>query len=183
MRFRYREIWKWADGDYVDYSVTVFEIESFERPVPPVCAEFSESSSKLVGLYPVACTEERKWRIPLPILCETNTSTFLVGKTVHIALQDTLLGNQFAKCPANHSTHNFLLCDKHSACWLDESGDCTAAVTPLPPSFSCADQIERVPYTLVCDYRKDCSDESDETFCAFPDCALIYPFQCLSGEV
>ncbi|KAK7474665.1 hypothetical protein BaRGS_00034089 [Batillaria attramentaria] len=182
MRFRYRYIWKWADGDYVDYSVDVLKAKFAEAPVPPVCAEFSDSAGKYGRLYPVVCTEKNK-RTPLPILCETNTSTFLVGKTVHIALQDTLLGNQFAKCPANHSTHNFLLCDKHSACWLDESGDCTAAVTTLPPSFSCADQIERVPYTLVCDYRKDCSDESDETFCAFPDCAFTHSFHCLSGEV
>ena len=34
-----------------------------------------------------------------------------------------------------------------------------------PPMMSCDNGWERVSYTLVCDFRADCSDDSDEDFC------------------
>ena len=87
-------------------------------------------------------------------------------------------------CPAGHITHPFLACDVKSSCWATEydSADrfwtvpsftaCPAPLTSLPPSYACASRNERVAYTLVCDFRSDCFDSSDEWYCEFPDSEL-----------
>ncbi|KAK7502664.1 hypothetical protein BaRGS_00006239, partial [Batillaria attramentaria] len=103
------------------------------------------------------------------------------------------------RCPDGHVTHLFLACDIPSACWSDDSvsgtrrsttesdnfvTSCSAPVTSLPPSFACAVSGERVPYSLVCDHRADCRDNSDEGFCVFPPCTASAPLQCgNSGQV
>ncbi|KAK7506138.1 hypothetical protein BaRGS_00002860 [Batillaria attramentaria] len=81
------------------------------------------------------------------------------------------------RCPSGHMTHDFLACDVKSACWERESS-CEVPLSPLPPTFMCDNQVERVPYTLVCDFRADCSDDSDEEFCVYQQCAEKEPFYC-----
>ena len=76
-------------------------------------------------------------------------------------------------CPNNSTTHPFLACDVKSACWGQFRRalfSCKAPLTPLPPMMTCSNGVQYVPYTLVCDHRPDCSDNSDEDFCVFPDC-------------
>ena len=105
----------------------------------------------------------------------------------------TLSPSSFVICPDKHVTHAFLACDASSACWaenqlifddLKESWDipssssCPASMTSLPPSFLCASGIRRVPYTLVCDHRADCLDNSDEDFCQFPPLEGISSLRC-----
>ena len=48
--------------------------------------------------------------------------------------------------------------------------------------FTCDRNEERVPYTLVCDYRTDCSDGSDEEFCVYEPCGN-FQFQCSNRQV
>ena len=103
-------------------------------------------------------------------------------------------------CPKNHVTYNLLACDAASNCWagshvtfsvrsdswaLPSSRSCPAnqAVTSLPPSFQCRSGRHRVPYSMVCDHRRDCLDGSDETFCQFLPCNWSSQFQCLSKQV
>ena len=74
------------------------------------------------------------------------------------------------KCPKGHVTHTFLSCDMRSDCWAETHVSCDAPLTPLPPIFECSKGADRVPYTLVCDHRPDCSDGEDEHFCVFPPC-------------
>ncbi|PVD24024.1 hypothetical protein C0Q70_14493 [Pomacea canaliculata] len=77
------------------------------------------------------------------------------------------------QCPSLHYTHTFLACDVKSECWADKydnSKTCSTPVTSRPPLFSCINEIQRVPYSLVCDHRSHCSDDSDEKFCIFPSC-------------
>ncbi|KAK7495131.1 hypothetical protein BaRGS_00013541, partial [Batillaria attramentaria] len=70
--------------------------------------------------------------------------------------------------------YGFIRTERHPAdCWLDDNDggeNCAAPMTPLPPSFTCDSQAERVPFSLVCDHQKDCGDGSDEEFCVFPPC-------------
>ena len=103
-------------------------------------------------------------------------------------------------CPSGHSTHAFLACDVQSACWADgdflayrsgsdggwdvpTSSSCRAPLTSLPPSFRCRTLGQRVPYSVVCDFRPDCLDASDEDFCTFPPCDPHSQFQCNNKQV
>ncbi|KAK7501594.1 hypothetical protein BaRGS_00007025 [Batillaria attramentaria] len=84
-----------------------------------------------------------------------------------------------------HITHTFLACDSKSSCWSQGYGpsrSCAAPLSPLPPSFTCRNNEMRVPYTLVCDFRSDCSDASDETFRVFRPCD-IGKFHCGNKQV
>ena len=92
----------------------------------------------------------------------------------------------FVECPDGHVTHVYLACDVHSACFaLDfcTSVSCPATLTPLPPSFTCNNGVQHVPYTLVCDHRSDCSDRSDERFCVFTPCNVTSQFECRNQQV
>ena len=88
-------------------------------------------------------------------------------------------------CRSGHFTHCFLAVDERSSCW--EQGDifdrrtvhlqqdpamskCFEIMTTLPAHFQCVRSLVHLPYTLVCDQRQDCSDNSDEGFCTFPSC-------------
>ena len=89
-------------------------------------------------------------------------------------------------CPKGHVTHTFLACDVSSTCWDSSSSGslCAAPLTPLPPLFECANGVEAVPYALVCDFRFDCRDSSDENFCDYPPCSHKRPLPCgRSGQV
>ena len=97
-----------------------------------------------------------------------------------------LNNSSFSTCPDAHVTHTFLACDVESACWaldFSTSVSCPAPLTPLPPSFTCNNGVQHVPYTLVCDHRSDCSDRSDERFCSFAPCDVTSQFQCRNKEV
>lgn len=92
----------------------------------------------------------------------------------------------FRHCPMGHSTHDFLSCDATSACLVHTYGSVTAcleSVTSLPPFFTCNNGFESVPYTLVCDYRRDCDDNSDEDFCVFPPCDNLKAYDCGNQQV
>ncbi|XP_025107453.1 uncharacterized protein LOC112572119 [Pomacea canaliculata] len=91
------------------------------------------------------------------------------------------------QCPSLHYTHTFLACDVKSECWADKydnSKTCSTTLTSRPPSFSCINEIQRVPYSLVCDHRSHCSDDSDEKFCIFPSCPRKKKvFECDNKQV
>ena len=103
-------------------------------------------------------------------------------------------------CPSGHVTHSFLACDLSISCWaegsvtfslhpetwaLPTSQSCPVPqnMTSLPPSFPCRSDERRVPYSLVCDHRRDCLDGSDETFCKLIPCDWKSQFQCLNKQV
>ena len=86
------------------------------------------------------------------------------------------------QCPDAHFTFQFLACDSGVRCWAGGPESCKAPVSPLPPTFTCHSQ-QRVSYTLVCDFRTDCSDGSDEDFCVFPPCDPKTQFDCGNKQV
>ena len=129
-------------------------------------------------------------------LCEypvtrNNTTTAIRRKSViqlsEIRSDEIWLNNSsFITCPDAHVTRTFLACDVESACWaldLSTSVSCPIPLKPLPPSFTCNNGVQHVPYTLVCDHRSDCSDRSDERFCVFTPCNVTSQFQCRNEEV
>ena len=91
----------------------------------------------------------------------------------------------FSTCPAGHVTYNFLSCDVQAACMPNHTSSiffCGSSLLPSPPMFKCSSQMEHVPYPLVCDYRPDCRDHSDENFCIFRSCSGE-SFQCGNKQV
>lgn len=132
-------------------------------------------------------------------LCEIDAKTLSVENTTGVMklpdpqTQETY-GVRTTPCPEGHLTHEFLACDVQSSCWAhaavtcgardDHSAAfCGAALTPLPPVFPCNNGRGEVPYTLVCDRRPDCFDNSDETFCVFSPCDVITQFDCGKQQV
>ena len=73
---------------------------------------------------------------------------------------------RLTECPGRHSIELFLSCDPRSECTPNSE---SAATSSLCPStlFTCEASREQVPYTLVCNQRRDCLDGTDETFCVY----------------
>ena len=96
------------------------------------------------------------------------------------------------QCPQAHVTHTFLACDVFSHCWAPvvslrsptlSTFSCPAPLSPSPPYFTCANGVQHVPYSLVCDHRPDCADGSDEDFCLLPACRWLEQFDCGRQQV
>ena len=132
-------------------------------------------------------------------LCEAKTRVPVIPQTTELPPPPTP-GSYKLKmiaCAGGHLTHEFLACDVQSACQArdasastscvargdDTAGVCRTALTPLPPSVPCGNGRGEVPYTLVCDHRPDCSDDSDESFCVFSPCDAVTQFDCGNRQV
>ncbi|KAK7474547.1 hypothetical protein BaRGS_00034192 [Batillaria attramentaria] len=173
----YHRSWQLSSG-LIAYHIKVRDPKIEVKP--PVCAAFIYTLRGKVA--PVNCMEENT----VDFLCElVDTKPLFESDRERVHLQiptANASGLDLTLCPANHSTHTFLACDVHSACWWNPRDHCTAPMTPLPPSFLCANQHVHVPYTLMCDFRDDCGDESDENFCVFPTCLSSSRHPCDNGQ-
>ena len=132
-------------------------------------------------------------------LCEAKTKIPVKPQTTQFPPPPTMESYRIkvTSCPGGHLTHEFLACDVQSSCQARDTaassscvtrGDetvavCPTALTPLPPSFPCSNGRGEVPYTLVCDHRPDCSDDSDEKFCVYPMCDAVTEFTCENKQV
>ena len=122
-----------------------------------------------------------------------------IGTGVHLAAISTAFNVPAVRCPDGHYTQEFLACDLQSSCWakkdivLQTSPDtltvptsswCNTSMTSADVYFLCASGKESIPFTLVCDYMKNCFDGSDEDFCVYPPCSTDKPVPCgNSGQV
>ena len=95
----------------------------------------------------------------------------------------------FEICRGGHFTHSFLSCDPRSHCRVDdayvnecrlESVTAGSAYDFATSMFECDDATMTLHYTLVCDFREDCSDASDETFCIYRE--ICTGFRCHNGQ-
>ena len=94
-------------------------------------------------------------------------------------------------CPEGHVTHAFLSCDPKSRCgqttcdFASRSADYKVGlfVKQNPERskamFTCTSFNMIIHYTLLCDFRQDCRDGSDESFCQHPLCDA---FTCNNGQ-
>ena len=180
---RYQSLWWWVDETIAYYGFP--NSRKFRNPVGE-CAhtwDYTDTYYASECEYPPSFTS---------ILCEFPRphDHDYVAETSGINIQTpTKEPNATVKlilCPSGHVTHQFLSCDGRSACWMADvrsAAVCKAPVDPVPPSFPCSDGVDRVPYTLLCDHRPDCWDESDESFCQFPPCDVFLELHCGNGQV
>ena len=94
-------------------------------------------------------------------------------------------------CPEGHVTHAFLSCDGKSRCgqsvcyFVDRERYITEVVSAAQHSldtvimYSCSGGDTEVSFSLLCDFRQDCVDNSDESFCHHPVCT---EFACTNGQ-
>ena len=102
-----------------------------------------------------------------------------------------------ATCRRGHVTHCFLAHDTNSGCWTHDDiigkeqelwlsnsplSSCGQSLTAFPVRFVCVGSGDTLPYTLVCDHRQDCLDNSDEEFCVFPPCTGTTPLKCATSR-
>ncbi|KAK7482845.1 hypothetical protein BaRGS_00025878, partial [Batillaria attramentaria] len=179
----YKDVFQWTDGT-VAYYVTM----RGSMQLRPACGLFQNSEFyRGRGRFRVTI-ESCSQVFSAHVLCELDSTTTASPEQsaepsrVVIPKSSQHTSNITAvQCPKGHLTHTFLACDIHSACFVERPGvsaTCRAPLSPLPPSFTCASEVQLVPYTLVCDYRPDCNDGSDEDFCVFPPCDVDKPLKC-----
>ena len=99
-----------------------------------------------------------------------------------------------SRCANGQVTHRFLADKPHYQCEEKNVSPCTSSSCSMNQrgrlygtekhltsfiEFTCDDDVTRLSYTLLCDFRHDCQDESDESFCQHPPCGA---FQCDNGQ-
>lgn len=184
--FRYKKMYQWVDGT-IAYLANLLTDYNHGLPGCGIITTYK------LQIEIISC---KKRQVVEAVLCELPKQTTIhtksaseLGNVSRIRLRspDPWLSNDsHVQCPSRHVTHIFLACDVNSACWGRGYGSafsCTAPLAPTPPSFTCNNDIEHVPYTLVCDHRPDCGDDSDEDFCHFPPCDIIHQFECGHQQV
>ncbi|KAL8566702.1 hypothetical protein ACOMHN_050351 [Nucella lapillus] len=168
---RYQNVFQWFDGGIAYY------IRMEQNQDESGCGLLFGKLNLIILLSQVRCDHS----LHTTFLCqvdkvEAETSKTTVGTLNAIkklSLENWTYGVSVMECPDGHVTHAFLACDEASHCWTSKasvSRSCSAPLTPLPPSFTCNNGVQHVPYSLVCDYIADCGDQSDEDFCHFPAC-------------
>ena len=141
-------------------------------------AKFSRHLDYLTSKVFIKMDKSCRESIKANVLCEvpaskTSQPVVLPTPPPWTQLQD------FARCPSGHYTHQFLACDVRARCWALDYSSCDLDSSP---PFACNNEFERVPYTLVCDHRADCNDNSDEDFCVFSPCDSTQ-YSCESKQV
>lgn len=122
-----------------------------------------------------------------------SSSFFRPNTLITINLKSSSRHMSFILCPKQHFTHSFLACDTRNDCGhkyfvnhCPVFSNTTGLMTKQEEDslllrqtqntmgdafvsmFLCQDGVSRVHYTLVCDFRYDCQDKSDETFSGTP---------------
>ena len=141
-----------------------------------------------VGLAGAHCNQQYFEITDKYILCEIKPAMDTPVSATSVQLTDVTSqpGSKLVECPSGHVTHDFLACDLKSNCFVHDvssSFSCQTLFVSFPPHFACADGTGYVPYSLVCDYRQDCRDNSDEGFCVVRPCVLAGMFECDNGQV
>ena len=194
----YRQTWMWLDGS-PSFDVNV--------SVGAGSKEFLTNNELFVkadGLL-LKSTVRRKqcsWSI-----CQTKyNSSQLNAEYSHVRVLSAPFPNRTIKdlglvhCPVGHFVHSCLACYTEGHCGVDVAwSHCTVSVDAGSWAlnsdgskhssvvsivmFACADKRRTLPYSLVCDFRCDCLDRSDESFCFHSQsCSADSGYLCTNGQ-
>ncbi|XP_076436545.1 uncharacterized protein LOC143276044 [Babylonia areolata] len=185
MKNMYINTWQWGRGS-IAFSLHASFIQHCNRAVIKV----RRKESRSVNTSP--CTEDKTPKVKTEaVLCRVPTATDdQPSKPVLIEPKHDLTASPvpLVRCLSGHVTLVALACDRDSLCTeklerrrMSRSAKCKAAPTQVTPYLRCEATGEYVPYTVVCNWRQDCRDNSDESFCQFPPCAKN-TFTCGRGQ-
>ena len=195
--YLYRNMWHWLDGTvalYVNisgavrYTVATIGLDSVLNP------RFKHL--RVCNGY--IC----EWPVPAgKTVSPSNTHPPLLRSTDSNSLK---LNLSLVQCPEGHVTRDFLSCDPQSQCVRHHpvstcplhSGENRMSInfpeyppdvpsqdgptTPTSvPMFECGKAGHSIPYSLVCDFKEECRDLSDERFCHHIPCPEK---RCESGQ-
>ncbi|KAK7502264.1 hypothetical protein BaRGS_00006628, partial [Batillaria attramentaria] len=149
----YKYLWQWTDGAIVYYDPIPFAIGGRYFEFPACISHHPETGKEFSAIN---CNKKIA---TVSILCEFGATSGdnTVGQPVvdisQLHPEAFALKPMMARCPEGHMIHTFLACDPRSACfWSIQPGTvlatCNAPLTPLPPSFACANGVGEVPYTV-----------------------------------
>ena len=203
MRDRYRHALIWESSSIAYHARTLAEVKQ------PLCGSLKKRLPFNIPFVMQHCNSNIFGYVLCELDINTNLAATMTARhllemghsdTNHTTLPTNLswpLANLIS-CPAKHLTFSFLACDVLSQCYVENDdviymeqsqgyhlptpSACLANLTSLPPSLLCESGGHRVPYTLVCDHRDDCGDDSDEDFCVFPFCDTTVSVQCSSSK-
>ena len=196
MPFMYRFFFCWTDKTII-YNIKHIALRVFRTPMRRDTFFFTFHAivqsklrvGMLVSVRRVAQVTRFFCEMPIP----SNDST--PSQSVEFSLdKDSSLAFQPNKqlvviCPKGHVTHAFLSCDYKSHCRQTVCyfirGVTTTVVSAAHRSadavvmFSCSSGDTELSYSLLCDFRQDCADNSDESFCHHPTCTEL---ACTNGQ-
>ncbi|KAL8619709.1 hypothetical protein ACOMHN_025795 [Nucella lapillus] len=179
----YRKWYQWNDGSVVLYANFRGSTAKTNANCAVLRQKMNSPEKEFLDL------EECHDKLTSSILCEKDTKLKNTpGVQQELIPRQQWKGDseKYVACPLGHFTHKFLACDLLTRCWAGD-GDVSAATcafqpTPPPPSMSCMNGVKHIPYSLVCDHRADCGDNSDENLCVFPSCRLSGKFECANKQ-
>ena len=192
----YRWIWMWSDKTAV-YNANHFKLSSSSYFViyntTDRFAYYLHPSTTLSILATMTYTSSAH------VVCEkyTEQTEMFFSKSVEFS-HESMSPFTFEKakqklttCPRGHLTHAFLSCDQKSRCgrarcYFNKRTRSTGEVTfadeqsvDTVAMYTCSSGDTELSYSLLCDFRQDCADNSDESFCYHPPCT---EFTCTNGQ-
>ncbi|PVD29173.1 hypothetical protein C0Q70_11770 [Pomacea canaliculata] len=182
----YSGVLQWVD-ETMAYYVQLEELDS-RSGLSPMCMFIDAENTLVLSFVKCDVTNPSKFMCEFP---KTNNVSAIpqTSPTYPVIIAnntpDSVQSVSFVKCSHRHVAIDFLSCAKDSNC--DVKRDISMCELPGKgsfPMFKCDDNVQTIPYTLVCDYRPDCVDNSDENFCVIPECTkfLCRNQQCISFE-
>ena len=198
----YRHTWMWLDGSPAfDVNITAghFQEEaSFHLRLSAVAEGLRLKSTVIKRRHTDECSR---------YICQVHYAdsqsgieyTAVSGLRSNISTA-AVMELDLIPCPTGHLVRAYLLCDTESRCGTEVAqSHCSASVRDSRLSqtsslrnnvsavnivlFTCANKITSLPYTLVCDFRCDCEDQSDESFCTHSQsCGKNTTYRCQSGQ-
>ena len=188
--FMYRHYFRWFDN------TVVYSMKHINIHYRPSRNDVFYEYRKFDPSKPISLSTGVKF---INILCDKRVPTKPLSHTAVVYIPASRQLSNFSRklqiafvCTNDQVTHSFLSCDPKSGCGQSvctftnmstHSSPVLSTTTEVPvhavAMYKCTSDDLIISYTLVCDFRNDCVDKSDESFCQHPLCE---EFSCCNGQ-
>ena len=188
--FMYRHYFRWFDN------TVVYSMKHINADYRPSRNDVFYEYRKFDSSEPISLSTGVKF---MNILCDKHVLKKPLSHTAVVYIPASRQLSNFSRklliafvCTNDQVTHSFLSCDAKSGCGQSvctftnmstHSSPVLSTTTQVPvhavAMYKCTSDDLIISYTLVCDFRNDCVDKSDESFCQHPLCE---EFSCGNGQ-